>query len=341
MTTTTKGLLDAGFRLRPNQGERYDDAIFVDRSWAIAAEFERLFLDSCSEIVAVKASSITERKWCEYVRFHPADAAVVLRVVDWLRSTGERFGVRVRCSNDGRSIAFGRWVRIAADSEFVDQDPRSWQSINAYATACPVCGWADVDRPPDPLLVRSRVSAQPKREIFNALNGIFVVRQRVHDLLRDLVSTECQWGRVAVDGRRDHEPLYWFRPRQHIGPFWGQTEAEHCAACGRPKRVPREQALIESWLVTDFGPAQPNIALVGPHGFSNSPVSRSQPQFHEVVVSGGLFAALFNHDINGLVWPEDGPYISVRPDQPPVEPIRRFAESFPPSRDKIVKKKAT
>ena len=61
---------------------------------------------------------------------------------------------------------------------------------------------------------------------------------------------------------------------------------------------------------------------------------------HNLVLSGGLYAMLFNMGFKGLAWPKAGPLISLRTDEPTWEPERRFADRVLPKEDKILKKKA-
>jgi hypothetical protein len=90
----------------------------------------------------------------------------------------------------------------------------------------------------------------------------------------------------------------------------------------------------------DFGDPEANVALVG--RFSSLAVprpGRNVVRSRCAVVSGGLYAVLFNAGVKGLRWPYEGMRMSSREDQPWTEK-RRF-DIFKPREDKILKKIVT
>jgi len=88
--------------------------------------------------------------------------------------------------------------------------------------------------------------------------------------------------------------------------------------------------------VDHFGQRKFDIACVGSwYGTRENPELQDVPR--DLVVSGGLFAFLYNAGVKGLVMPDEGVF-SARGDSP-LEKKRRFAELTSGKQDKILRKK--
>jgi hypothetical protein len=106
-----------------------------------------------------------------------------------------------------------------------------------------------------------------------------------------------------------------------------------------PEAIRVDNTRLRGTIVASFGPSSSNLARLGRLTYWAPESDRRTPTLHRTVVSGGLFAALFNSRVKGLGWPDEGPYLSLAPDEPPLESERRFAHLFPPKHDKALRKK--
>lgn len=318
----------------------YQRKEFQDSTVWLANEFEHLFASRCKWM----GKSLAEGDWVTKLACLPHHHHLYFEIQKWFRETphlaqGSYVG---GCgSPDPSTIASARWVSLAAISSAIDCRPGSSIPINKYPIQCKTCGWGNFDAVPDPYRISSPAKINPKnlgREIFSAHNGIFIVNQRVRDLFIDLTGVDVDTGPVVIDGQnKPDKDFFWIRPKKHIGACSNMLATG--AVCYQCNRYDRYSLDIHNngGFLNFFGDTAANFARIGDVSYFHPAVdSRDVPRRHAVAVSGSLYAALYNHGVKGLCWPDGGPFISVLESEPPAE-TRRYVNLFSKTKDKIMK----
>jgi hypothetical protein len=216
----------------------------------------------------------------------------------------------------------------------VDVD-RHDKPLNRYPkVTCQTCEGVDETAVPVPLLVSPWVS-RSKQEIFHACMGLTVVRKRVLDLLLQAIDGQIQYGPARAGSKAGAgEKLFWVRPKRFTGRSSLGIEGPKCPACKRPVQCWMNHD-VQGLFLEEYGLPRTDIALV-PSWYGHRIPSATH--IYDTVVSGGLFAYLYNQRVQGLWWPEDGGYVSIKRGQSPIEDKRRF-DIFPPKEDRVFKRK--
>jgi hypothetical protein len=177
------------------------------------------------------------------------------------------------------------------------------------------------------------------------MRGLLIVSQRVLVALQDLAADDFDSGEVQIRGRSGPgAKLHWIRPRHSTGNYPSQRAVgKPCPACGLPDEFNNglmAPTIPGAEVVQSFGDSTANLARIGkfPQLAERDP---SEPLVrHDLAVSGGLFATLFNMGFKGLAWPAWGPLVSLQPQDATWEATRRLADRTSSKEDKIMKKKA-
>jgi hypothetical protein len=160
------------------------------------------------------------------------------------------------------------------------------------------------------------------------MNGLIIVRKRVKDLLLDLVGNQIGWGETCfvdsaskqVRPANSEERLFWVRPKHTIGRPLGYRPDSPCPKCGTPRTSPpiddpSQRVVTHRVMVEHFGNSTWNIASIGDWNVR---------ELHTIVVSGGLWAHLYNCGVRGLLLPEPHGGLYSATGEPAIEPPRRF-----------------
>lgn len=325
---------------KPNEGEDWLSPTFGKRSFAVAKEVQERYEGRAKNVVIEVGPKRGEPKWVNAIVLNTDDKCICLELFALACDDVDRLSIKIEASNEASTIVNSRWVWLAADRDYADCDLTTYTNVNIYEVVCPTCGRIDTDNPPNPYLVHPWIRKYPSQELFHAHNGMFVLRRRVKDLLQPLLNSQVTWGSARlVDHSTKDDELFWLRPIHQVGEGFARILATPCPTCGRPQDETWANCLKGN-CIKDFGDNEWNIALVGALGIFGFNDEGTQPPSHDVVTSGGLFAYLWNHNVNGIVWPHEGPYISIRPDQPTLEEQRRF-DVFSKKEDKVLRKKVT
>jgi hypothetical protein len=267
---------------------------------------------------------VTAHQWCQSVT---KESKVEAGAEPWLDY------------NDPQIIARSRWVDFD-----VCLPPRRGEAIKSpeYKIACTECGEFDWESIPSPYIIDDDILKYPKLEIFDQINGIVIVNNRVLDILKRFVPNEIHYGPAMIRGLKKGESAFnWVRPKHWIGDSAWVGSEDPCPKCGIPRKIvslankfPRKPNIVSS-----FGDAKWNIAKVGSKSMVRTRWKRpsSGSGSLSLVISGGLFAVLFNEKVSGLRWPSDIPYFCVDPHYPSIEDRRRFSDIFTADHDIISK----
>jgi hypothetical protein len=291
--------------------------------------------------VGLKKFKPTREKDCLLIR--ASDYKVGLSIRDWLNKKDMSYYLHEESKWDIAALVHARYVLLwvmTGGKEDVDLD-RDGQPLNRSPNVlCNKCGWVD----PTVVACKYKVWApavQGRREIFYASDGKFIINARVLDLLQGVVKNQIVYGPVRLVGGRTKKTdskLFWFRPKYTTGPSVTIVWDEKCKACNRPLKCwSNETYGIGGRLVVNgFGGAKHDIATVGSWVGDRRDPRGNDDLLRRVVVSGGLFAYLYNCRIKGLLLPEGGGVYSEKGESP-IEPIRRFSHLKTGKEDIIVR----
>ena len=278
------------------------------------------------------------------IRFDVWDARLVLDIKNFAsEKLGEDYSVNVsvRTGNTGFEVIHARWVDVAFKSFSLDKDPESRLPLNNFPSVCSKCNWKDWNAIPDPYFVNESF-LESKNEKLDIIEGssIFFVRDAVWEVLNDLVPDDFQSGKIQVKGKQ--KPLsgwHWIYPVHATpGRFDVGESDEKCSECGNPDRYCFDMGNITAMtLFKDFGGPKWNLARTFyPGTWVPEDKERAQRPYASIMMSGGLFRALWNHGFKGLEWP-DQIYASLNPNQPMIEESIRFQDYKPKLKDKAIK----
>lgn len=321
----------------PRKGQSYDSPSYHEARKLLRDAFTSRFStqSSTASVPIIPDEFLTPT----VITCSTSDKTFAFEVHQWIRQgaddTRDLFDL-LRCgiglANDGQTVASARWVELSAWSQGADVSP------TIYPVVCEECLLPDADHPPNPFPIDQRFFRKPIRELYYVSNALYLANDRVLGLFRELVPDEFEWGEVVVSGRSEqHGEWYWLRPRHWLKGRANWIEGNVCPKCGIPReRIKRDDQYPDvPELLRTFGPWAWNLARIERWGSTERFPLDPRP----ALVSGGLFAVLYNHGVKGLLWPGRWPFISVRPDEPTLEPKRRFADMFAGKADKILKVK--
>jgi hypothetical protein len=289
--------------------------------------------------------------WISDIKVSVASVGAAIAIHRWLQQFAD--GVEVECvlvaDPRAASVAYARWVRTQGTwyDPTVERSPEERCIIN-FPKACDVCAWPDVTNPLRPFLLSPTTLAKAgKREIFVVHAGFLVVTARVLEMFERLIPGEFDHGPAIINHRDAHSAQYfWIRPLTYTGGLaFAGSRGTPCPGCGRaevyfPNDMKRDAHISGQWIVSSYGDSNANIAYIGEAPWA---ATRSEfvlrPPTRWLALSGGLFAALYNHGVKGLTWPDEGPLVSYNLSESAWEPQRRFADLFTGSKDKFLKAK--
>jgi hypothetical protein len=282
------------------------------------------------------------------VLLRTSDETLITRVGRWMDQRGESYQIVVVDEWTVDEIVRARWLECRYSfGDYVDEN-ESGEPFNKFSRVlCRACGWYDESVVPTPYKVSS-VALRRKEDVFAAGNGLLIVKSWVKDLLVDTARAQIEWGETAlVDAvgvpvkAGERGKVGWIRPKFHIGRNTAESRDSPCEKCGIPLgcgSVPNTDAKVFSHrlIVEHFGKKEPNIASLGTWvGSRRNPEGWSPAR--TIVLSGGLWAYLYNCGVKGMVTPDQGLYSEKG--EAPVEPERRFADLKTGKEDSVLRLK--
>jgi hypothetical protein len=315
----------------------------VQIDWDIDTEDSKVVFPRLEKVFArfrlAFPESTIPRDGVGWANFETTNESLIPRIRSWLDKEGENYQLARSDCWTIEEMARARWLEILYlySGARVDVDSK-YDSLNEYPVVCDSCRHVDTSVVPVPYKVQD-VVLKKNVDVFPGDKGLLVVKKPVKDVLLDLIEDQIDWGEVVlvnsfgkrVPSGKGNNMVYWIRPKHGIGGDLRGKPESPCSKCGRfttcfPDHEREGRVHTGRFLVEHFGKKQLNIAWVGNCIGPNT-----------VVVSGGLWAHLYNCGVKGLVLPEEGLYSSKG--QPPVEPERRFANLKTGKDDKVMRLK--
>jgi hypothetical protein len=286
------------------------------------------------------------------VDFRVPEQEAVTEIAKWMDQNGDNYQIQkyliVICQSwTIREFVRARWVPLLYSADETADEDQDCKPHNKYPVVlCDKCRWFDEAVVPTPYRISTSVLKR-KEEVFRARNGLLIANRRVKDLLAELIAGEIEWGKTTFASSKDHavnptekREFYWIRPKYLIGKSMYETPDSPCPKCGIPLACgdyPNggRKVVPISPLVEHFGDKRLNIACSGTWtGRRDSPSEAVMAR--EIVVSGGLYAYLYNSGLKGFVFPEHIVF-SAR-GEPPIEETRRFGDLKTGKEDRILRK---
>jgi hypothetical protein len=274
-----------------------------------------------------------------WVNLMTEDENDVWAVANWMENRHEKYQVFVLDCWTIDEMLRARWLPLISAAGIADVDD-AVRPLNRFPRIqCNTCGRYDVSEIPSPYKV-SLKTLQKKADLFKG-QGLLIARAPVKDLLRALIPDQLEWGETCVVDSRGRvvqraitEDFFWIRPKHRIGRDIRETVAEHCPKCGLPMKGGGLYYDVNAKIwhntritVEDFGKKNWQLAVVG----------TQLPYALDIVVSGGLWAYLYNCGVRGLVLPKQG--LNSANGEPAIEHKRRLADLTCPKEDRALRLK--
>jgi hypothetical protein len=270
------------------------------------------------------------------------DENMIQCVKAWMDKQHEKYEIVVTDCWTPDEVARARWLPLVYLADYVDVDARLEQFNRYKRVLCETCGRVDESIVPAPYKIKD-VSSRRTVDVFPAMNGLLIVRERVKELLLELVGNEIDWGETCfvdlsgkkVRSRKSDERLLWVRPKHAIGRELGCKPDSPCPKCGTPRTCPplrdlNEKISTHRVTVEHFGKKHWNIARVGEWHVTD---------LHAIVLSGGLWAHLYNCGVKGIILPEPQGGLYSAKGEPAIEAERRFANLKTGKEDRFLRMK--
>ena len=250
------------------------------------------------------------------VTAHPGDPkfeALLEELGKMTRQAKSRKAVVVWQQLNAEESQRARFLKPYYFSDFVDEDscrkplnPASEMCLNCQRAVLIAGRYPDFARLPAPFLVNK--SALKNSDVFHTRVGLIVVRQRVLDLLKQVIPDQISFGEAAIANTKQqpqgNERLFWVQPKEVIGRRVRLMDGERpCSTCKRT--LPKLLGMLDDQVnktgpglvhsrfsVEHFGTGKAEIAWVDESAVSLWP---------EVVMSGALLAFLKANDVKGIV----------------------------------------
>jgi hypothetical protein len=337
--------MEANIRLELRQ-QNEDDSVYDPASKSLALALEKEFRKQCESIEILWGPiNPPSKKFVREIQLQAIDKLVTLDIGKWLSKNQPRrimeTEMQATLPASPQAVARARWLRFDSEADNVELKSPFDPSPNKYPPACKTCGWGDFAQVPEPFRVSAALTKLKNKELSRCENGVFVVSSKVLSVLKDLSADDLIIRRVQITGRKTFaDDWHAVRPKNALRSYGGlRGDGPVCSKCDLPARlVPRDSSY---GFFKDFGSPACNLALVDehPYTYKDSDWDHGTAKPHDIVISGGLFAALYNAGVKGLAWPEAISCFSAKPDQPTLEPTQRFVERFPGPTNKILKHK--
>jgi hypothetical protein len=282
------------------------------------------------------------------VDFRVSQQDAVNEIAQWMDQQDQKYQIVMAQFWTIDEFVRARWVPLLYSADEAPDEERTSKFLNRYSVIlCDRCGWYDETVVPSPYRINNFVLNR-KEDMFRAANGLLIASKRLTHLIIDLIPEEIEWGNTTFASTKTHgvnpeqmKEFFWIRPKNVIGKSMNETLGPPCAKCGIPLACgdyPNGSRKIVpiSPLVEHFGDKKWNIACLGT--WTGRRDSHSEASMaRQIVISGGLFAYIYNCGIKGFVFPEQ--IVFSASGEPPIEEDRRFADLNTGKQDKILRKR--